>query len=870
MVLRGIKHNNFFLILLFFIFTTLRTSANEAFEEFMEQFQNSDNSKIEIKENLEAEKSLDSPKSNDITIFSTNENPPAIEGKNNYSGIILKRGQNFNAENVEINGFSSQTGGAIKVESGANIDNLNANFSNNSSLDEGGAIYNDSTINNIEGIYKNNFSRAGGGAIYNHNEASIKNIKGSFEGNSSTESMGGAISNFGKIENVEGNFTNNTAEMGGGAFSNAGEVKNLKGNYGSNSAGLMGGGILNTGIIDNIEGNFENNKTFYDGSIYAGGGAIGNFLPGEIKSLSGRFVNNYSQSRGGAIYNSGKMTLDSQNNEIYFSKNKDSTGNNAIYNFDGQIDMNVGENNITINDKIDGNGKNSIINIKSPNEETEGKIIINNTVSNNTINMYSGTIKFSINEQEGEKFEGNFDHNVDFNYWGGNIDLEDDIIKNTNLGNLTLYNDMNLKIDGNLMERTSDTLSVDSFTSNDHKINIEEIHPLNSCREMHFNICPFDKNMPLELRQELANSLEYTGSDIVETPLYNYHTRYIPEAGVFNFWRDGTNDFSPSVLDGAVASQLGGYLVQLNSYEEAFRNMNMYMLLPKKIRLSMKFGAKLASNNSDKYPIYQNFPYQNENIWLRPYSIFEKVPLKRGPEVSNTIYGSFFGNESEMKNLRKGWHYIWSPYAGYNGSHQSYQNINIHQNGGTLGAVVMTYKNNYFLGATLNISSSSVKAHNTFGKDNFNMLMGGGAVKTGYNFEFKEGRYIIQPNYLMSYTFVDTFSYTNSSGLKIKSSPLNAIQIAPGVQFIGNFENGFEPYLFVYMVWNVIDKTKFRANDTMLTNLAIKPFIVYGVGIRKIVNSRLNLYAQTNITNGGRNGIGLFVGASWELGKKMQ
>ena len=37
------------------------------------------------------------------------------------------------------------------------------------------------------------------------------------------------------------------------------------------------------------------------------------------------------------------------------------------------------------------------------------------------------------------------------------------------------------------------------------------------------------------------------------------------------------------------------------------------------------------------------------------------------------------------------------------------------------------------------------------------MLMAGVAAKTGYNWELADGKFIVQPNYLMSYSFVNTF-----------------------------------------------------------------------------------------------------------------
>lgn len=154
-----------------------------------------------------------------------------------------------------------------------------------------------------------------------------------------------------------------------------------------------------------------------------------------------------------------------------------------------------------------------------------------------------------------------------------------------------------------------------------------------------------------------------------------------------------------------------------------------------------------------------------------------------------------------------------------------------------------------------------------YGIDNFSMLMTGVASKTGYNRELAKGKFIIQPNFLMSYSFVNTFDYTNAAGVKIDSDPLNAIQIEPGVKFIGNLKNGWQPYAGVSFVWNIIDKTKFQANDVSLPEMSIKPFVRYGSGVRKTWGERLTGFFQTYLTDGGRNGVGLQAGFSYALGK---
>ena len=291
------------------------------------------------------------------------------------------------------------------------------------------------------------------------------------------------------------------------------------------------------------------------------------------------------------------------------------------------------------------------------------------------------------------------------------------------------------------------------------------------------------------------------------------------------------------------------------------------MLMTKKQREAMKLRNKYASLDNNLVYDKGNSPYSDKAVWFRPYATFEKVPLKNGPDVSNVAYGSFFGGESELYDLGHGWDGMYGIYAGYNGSHQAYDGIGIYQNGGTLGAVGMAYKGNFFTGLTLNAGANAGEASTFYGTDNFSMLMAGIASKTGYNIELADGKFIIQPNFLMSYSFVNTFDYTNSAGVSIDSDPLHAIQIEPGLKFIGNLKNGWQPYLGVSMVWNIMDKTQFQANNVSLPELSIKPFVKYGIGVRKTWGERCVGFFQTYIMNGGRNGVGLQAGFRYTLGK---
>ena len=179
----------------------------------------------------------------------------------------------------------------------------------------------------------------------------------------------------------------------------------------------------------------------------------------------------------------------------------------------------------------------------------------------------------------------------------------------------------------------------------------------------------------------------------------------------------------------------------------------------------------------------------------------------------------------------------------------------------------MAYKDNFFTGLTINTGANAASANTRFGDEDFAMLMAGIASKSGYNFEFKDGKVILQPSLLMSYTMVNTFDYDNGANVNITSDALHAFQLEPGVKVIGNLKNGWQPYAGVSFVWNLFDKAKFQANDVSLPQISVKPYVKYGVGVRKSWGERLTGFFQTYVTNGGRNGVGFQAGFSFAIGK---
>ena len=293
------------------------------------------------------------------------------------------------------------------------------------------------------------------------------------------------------------------------------------------------------------------------------------------------------------------------------------------------------------------------------------------------------------------------------------------------------------------------------------------------------------------------------------------------------------------------------------------------MLKPKHLR-----SAELSAN---KYAIadgsggtYISNETNSNGIWIRPYTSYDSVGLKNGPRVNNLSYGSFIGGDFGMHNFGNGLYGEFSPYISYQGAHQHYSGNSVYQNGGSLGFAGTLYKGNFFTGLTAGVGANVTEASTMYGNEDFPMLTTGVASKTGYNIEFKDGKFIIQPSLLVSYTFVNTFDYKNGAGVRIDTAPLHAVQINPNIRFSFNTKNHWQPYAFVGMNWNIMNAGHFKAADTTLPELSMKPYIQYGLGIQKLFSDNFTAFAQVAIRNGGRNGVGGTLGLKWLLGGQSQ
>lgn len=830
-----------------------------------------------------------------------------IEGTftNNRNRAIYNRYDSYYSNQALIKlilaDFIANQGGGISNIYGGITDIIGSFIGNGGTNDDGGAIYNDglntigdnlkmtSYIGNITGTFLNNNVQYRGGAIYNTGK--IDSITNSHFQNNHAESYngdvyGGAIYNnihwswkcpkitnvgIGKIQNTSfiGNYAKSQSgtAQGGAIWSN--RDLNI---VADNGESLFSGNYVQNGDKKDPQAIFVTNSTTTEGGYYNGENDRYYYQAVPIKTA----VTLNSINNGKIIFND-KIT--GETTKTIINKYYREYYSNKIHYFDDDFNETDTLTEVSVTPELKITGDSSSI------------VQLNNNIENLDISLSGTNLHLGARDNV---LDGN---NLDLQ--SGTLSMVNNQVGVASLNNVTLSGNTNFVADVDLANEQMDRITATNYGTHQGKLNVVGMNLLSDSTkdvtEIYFAQPGLKNNVVNGMPKTGEYNLPSSAQTSFYTPIYKYNAIYDNrnDGGYFMFTKgdkiltanggggttitptgNPSDAFNPSVLAPSVASQAGANATMNQTFNYAFQNSDNFMTIPYLERVAIKTANRYAlsptGDATDVGTFSPLFNAQNEtsSAWVKPYASFENIPLKNGPKVSNITYGTLVGFDTPIKSIKHGWDRASTGYIGYNGASQRFSGVDATQNGGLVGGTLTLYKGNFFNATT--VSSGAIVGDNRtmYGTDNYTMLMAGVGNKTGYNFEFKEGKIIIQPSMLLSYTFVNTFDYTNAAGVKIKNDPLHAIQIAPGVKFIANTKNGWQPYIGVNMIWNLLDKSKVSANNVRLPEMSIKPYIQYGVGVQKRFKDRYMAFGQAMIQNGGRNGISLTAGFRWAIGKE--
>ncbi|MCM1266127.1 MAG: hypothetical protein NC200_08005, partial [Candidatus Gastranaerophilales bacterium] len=452
-----------------------------------------------------------------------------------------------------------------------------------------------------------------------------------------------------------------------------------------------------------------------------------------------------------------------------------------------------------------------------------------------------------------------------FNARGGNLNLVNGEVGETGFSNFSSSGKTSVAVDVDLANKSMDRITADNYSNVNGTISVNKMNLLSDTKDSTTQIKFADGALKSHVKSPI-NLVSYSR-------VYKYLVSYNSGNGSFTFSRGDGSDassFNPAILPLGIAQQIT-YMNQLQNYQAAMYHSDTYMMLPKKHRLAG--NNHLYADNCDDYVTASyierslSIPEEVKSIWVRPYASFENIPLKHGPKVSSINYGTIFGGDSDLIKLGHGFNAVYGGYVGYNGNTTSYSSVDSSQQGAVIGATGNIYKGNFFNTITANVGWAISENYTAYGTDTINLLMSGFANRMGYNIDIRSGKYIIQPSFMMGYTYVHSSDYTASNDVRIQSEPLHVMHFAPALKFVANLENGWQPYACIMVMCNFIDKTNFNANTIRLPEMSIDPYVEYGLGIQKRWNDKYSGFAQATVRNGGRRGVALLFGFRYMFGK---
>ena len=615
---------------------------------------------------------------------------------------------------------------------------------------------------------------------------------------------------------------------------------------------VTGTTATNTGVL-NIDANNLDVILTNNGTLNLGIGSITKEITGAgATNILGTVKNYASISQDVNVDSSGNLTVGANIGNLVNNGTVNANSNNLLGTINNSGILNLSG---TLNKTVSGLGTTRV--------SDSGLALVNGAEIKGSLEVNNQTLHVLATDTN------NLFNDVKVN--SGTINLINNNINNLNANSFNINGNVNLLLDADLANVSMDRLP--SVTVADSIISVKGINLLSDSKNdktyIPFAYDGFKDKVQTNIT-EVGHGVENQYQTTTFAPIYKYNVSYNPSNGYFLFSRGGgqsSADFNPAVLSSAVNSQVGAYSAVNETFNYAFRHADYsFMPLPKRIRtLSNQYA--ITDSQSIKYEMAFS---KAGGIWYQPYANFENVGLSNGPRVDVQSYGSLVGGDSAYKQLKKGWGTVTTPYIGYNGTSQHYSGVSTVTNGGILGLTQTFYHGDFFTAITVNAGASSGESNTMYGKDYYATLMAGVGSKTGYNFEFNNGKFIIQPSMLMAYTYVNTFDYTSASGVKMSSDPLHSIQIHPTIKFMGNVGKGWQPYASVGMVWNILNDTKVTANDVRLPEMSIKPYVEYGVGLQKSWHERFTGFIQAMLRNGGRNGVALSFGFKWSLGNESK
>ncbi|DAA96861.1 TPA: hypothetical protein CPT80_03370, partial [Candidatus Gastranaerophilales bacterium HUM_9] len=442
------------------------------------------------------------------------------------------------------------------------ITGMPVTFNKNTAKGDGGAILGNKIY--VEGAtFTSNKSSGNGGAICANSDIVVNPFAFTRDDN-------------GSVPNSV--FTSNSAVNGGAIYAGGTSlIKNA--NFTSNKASNRGGAVYAGDDTLIVGSNFSKNSAAYGGALYLAEGKTAYII-------NSSFTGNKASKQGGAIYadKNSKMYIMAYANgkdvNVNISGNKAGNKTNSIYMNEGSslyihaINYAGGKANVYIDHIDGGHNENTRVYIRT---NAGGKVNLKTAVN---LTWHDDNEDDGKHEQGSAELKGdlalvaeNLVQSCSFYLSGTRVRIDNNSIGTLCLKTLSLADNTTsyAAIDMDLKSRTSD------------KIQAEHVLGTGKMNVNHINIISNSK-VPTDIDVGKDSVISSVTTNKAESAEATYKLKsYYDENGMLRVLAYGQKA-KPAAVAAPVAAQIGGYLAQINSYDQAFMNMDMNMLVPQSER----------------------------------------------------------------------------------------------------------------------------------------------------------------------------------------------------------------------------------------------------------------------------------------------
>lgn len=779
---------------------------------------------------------------NNVSGFASSEGGFA----NNHGTLNISSGNN--PTNITGNSATGNGGAITNVDNGllgggvANLQGANTNFSGNSAGGSGGAVANLGNGGSAQADlsfsdFTNNTAGSNGGALVNQGTGA-GNAQVTLEHNEFTSNSavghGGAIANIGdttgtgstEISMEDVNFTGNSATGNGGAIFNA---QGATINNGTTTPSLVG-------QVDILGGNFSGN------SAGGSGGAIYNGNTTAVTLTDVNLTNNSAANQGGAIYTNGnEVTINAATTDVNISGNTAHGQSNALHLANTNNGTNIvglearDGNNLTLNDGITAanSGANNLVLNLNTGTGNKGAITLGENFSardenGNFLNTDYQLTQGQLNIGSEANFSGNGQNNLTMASMSG-LNTNNNKLGNLELGSLiTTGNKPYFTWGMDLGDNASDQIkpSDDSHVAPGTILNINDVNVGLVSDTLRNSYSPLNSinNLTYDLDPELNGKL-YEGK------IFDRVLSLQGQTLAFEFSR-----FNPSVMASSLVAQ-ATLSTQMNSYDQAFGNIDGIMDI-----------RRTTGKHND--------------VWAKVYRTSEDMRLGN-LTPGNQGGGTFFGVDSKVHDIGKGWNSVYTAYAGYNHMKQDAENVHGTEDSGTLGVSALFTHKNFFTAVTANVGTGKAEVNSKYGTESFRTTSYGISNKTGYNFSTDRDDWKLQVSNTISYARVNVADYTNAAGITMGANGLNSVQIAPEIKLTMDNLAGWRSFVGAKRVWNFGGETHFTASGVALDQYKPGAYNEYSLGLGKQFTKKFSADGKFAYRQGSRNGYGLQLNMNW-------